>query len=207
MEEEKNELIRSEAVHYLGGRIREAADSIPPQILAMNEIELEEHFKPITADYLLRKNLWKLAEKAKNDNDTITISEWHKGICDAKMVYSIIAKNPYRLAWILMPIGQCDDLIEETFYVGIKRMRQILTEMPLTEKSAPSIIKAFEFFAVRHLGPVVQRIDQRTMSVNVDGNKAIREVVDQQDIMQKYDELKSRLTALPIEASKVEDPE
>ena len=62
-------------------------------------------------------------------------------------------------------------------------------------------------FANRAIGPVVQRIEQKSMNVNVDGNQAMREVMTPDQLEQKFNELKSRLVALPAEASKVDEPQ
>lgn len=190
--------VRSDIERYFSGKFVDDVLKLPQDILALTEPELEKKFHPSTIDFLVRKNLHLKLKQARDSGviEKLESREIYEGLCTKTNFYDRILVNQYKMAWLLIPIQAYEDLIEESFFHGLKKVREIL-DMPLTEKSAPHIMKALEFFTNRHLGPVIQRIEQKSMNVNFDGNKPGASSMSPDDIMVKYNELKSKLIDKP----------
>lgn len=202
----------SESTHVIDllncfqGRFVETVLSSPKDILAMSEQELEQNFTPTTTDFIIRRNIHIKAKQVMDGTlpDKLEPKDVYKDVCTKQNFYRNIT-NHYRLAWYLIPIQDYSEMIEDSFFYGLKKVREILN-MPVTEKSAPHIMKALEFFANRHLGPVVQKIEQKSMNMNVNKTISEREVIDPEEMMQKFAELKSKLATLPQAAVNVDEP-
>jgi len=202
MEISKTITAKSDAAQFCGGIFIEKISQIEPEVLIKNEIELEQFFTPNPNDYFIRKRIWEL----KTKGDPIKVHEVYEGICNAPSFYDKM-DNKYRVCWLLTPMSSFQDMYEESFYFLFKKLKTELLNLPVNEKTAGHLIKALDMFANRAIGPVVQRIEQKSMNVNVDGNQAMREVMTPDQLEQKFNELKSRLVALPAEASKVDEPQ
>lgn len=199
---------RDRAISVWGTFWSKPANEISDEIMLMTESELEKHFNQTSVDFWLRKRFWEISERSLNTGTKdVMISELCTGICSTVHIYTRVLRQPHRMAWIMLPIHKHMDMIDESFAYLLKKVRNELLPMPVTEKSAPVILKALEFFANRALGPMLQKIEQKTMSVSVDGNQAMREALDPGDMQQKFSELQKKLAAMPIEATKVDEPE
>lgn len=196
---------RSNAIPVWVGTFGQWVSKIDPDIFLMTERELESGFVVTQNDYFLRKRFWELTEKylqiGKKDAE---LSEIFEGICKKQHFYKNVLGNPYRLSWLLIPVSLDKDKIEFGFYRSIKEAMSVL-DLPTNEKTAGPKLKALEFFANRHLGPVIQRIEQKSMNVNVDASRSVSGPIDQSELEQQMAELKSKFMALP--ATKVEEPE
>lgn len=206
MEDAKDLESRVDNVDFFDGLLADRAAAIPPEVWHQNETELTSHFNVSTIDFLLRKRINKCIEDRKNSGlkGHIPSIEIYRNICSAMNFYYII-KNPYRVAWLFMPLKSADEMIEDGFYHAMRKVRDEILTMQVTEKTAPVIMKALEFFTNRHLGPMLQRLETKSLNVNVDAKT--RDVIDPEQMMERYNQVKSQLAALPIEASKVEEPE
>ncbi len=83
------------------------------------------------------------------------------------------------------------DLIDEATYFGIQRLRNEVLKMPVTERSAPTILKTVEFLANRSLGPVVQRVEAKFAHLNLDRPTA--HSLKPEDTVGRIEELKAKL--------------
>jgi hypothetical protein len=194
-----------ELTQIFPGKFAESVAALPQDILIMTEDVLERYFNVTPHDFLIRKNIHTKAKQARELGTTVDIQEIFIGVCSRQNFYKNISTNQHRLAWYLIPIHAYEEMLEESFFHGLKKVRAIL-DMPLTEKSAPHILKALEFFANRHLGPVIQKIEQKSMNMNVNKTISEREVIDPEEMMQKFAELKSKLATLPQAAVNVDEP-
>lgn len=208
MQDEKSlepESMRTSAISVWHTGFAERVSRIDPAIYSMGEQELEQFFKPNPVDFFLRKRFWELSElNIKSGLKDVSIMGIYDGICTRQNFYTNIIKKDHKLCWILLPIQRHIDLIEEGLYYALKKVRDELLTMPVNEKTAGHLLKALEFFANRALGPMIQRIEQKSMNMNVDGNKMINEAISAGDLVQRYEELKSKLLTAPINQN---DPE
>lgn len=179
-----------DAIAFFDNEFSKLYHEIPSDILSMNEAELQVFFKPTEVDFMLRKKLAKLVAEAKDKgHDRILLTSIYKDICSRQNFYRTILKNQYRMVWLLQPIHDFQELIEESFYFGLKRARNEILTMPITDKNINAFIKLLDLFANRALGPMVQRIEQKNLNMSLDG----RDVTDPSKLMEKYEELKSKL--------------
>jgi len=116
-------------------------------------------------------------------------------------------KHKHRVAWLLIPAKRHQDMIDEAFIFALNKVRTEILTMPVTEKSAPVIIKALEYFTNRSLGPMLQRIEQKSMNVNVDGNQVMRDAMTPEELQHRLTELKTRVISAPIDIKVPDDPE
>lgn len=200
---------RDLATSLFGDYFLKAYEAVPDNIKIMQESELEEHRKPTSIDFGIRRRLWKKVEDSKQFGiKGFQISELYRGICAKQLLYQNILNNPYRLMWILCPFQDMSDQIDEGLFIAIKRVKNELLALPVNEKTAGYILKALDWFANRSsiLGPITQQIEQRSMNVTVDGNKMMKEATNPEDLMQKYADLKAKIAELPPSVKMVNEP-
>jgi hypothetical protein len=99
------------------------------------------------------------------------------------------------------------DVIDDAAYHGLRRAREQLLTMSLNEDTYGPFIKLLEMFVNRSMGPVVQKIERRSLNMHLSAQKPEKEAEKPGKLHEKFQELQSKLTSLPIEAQKVNDPE
>jgi hypothetical protein len=199
MEERGTAIKPVEALTFFDGRFVEIASSLTDDILGMTEMELSQKFTQTDTDFMLRKRIQELVKDTKAIGGKVHCARIYEGICSHQNFYTNLMKNQYRVAWLLQPINSYQDLLEESLYFAYKRIRNEVLTMPITEKTAPLMLNAFKMLADRVMGPVVQRMESKAFNVNVDGNKALGESINPEDLMQRYADLKSKLVSAPKE--------
>lgn len=171
-----------------------AVSQIAPEIQLMDEAALARAFKPTPLDYALKKQLWSKFYEAEKLGTRLKMVDIFDGLCTNQYFYNELIKNPIRVSWLVTPPMNTEALVEEAFRFSFQRVRDDILTMAVTEKSAPILLKAFQIFADRHLGPVVQRIESKNLNVDVDGGST-RDVgaMDPYEIETKLRELKQKL--------------
>lgn len=200
--------LKKEAIDFFEGVLVERFKEVPEEILTMPDMELTKNFKVSTVDFLLRRKISEMVGKARASGVDVKLETIQvcNGICSRDYFYRRCLRNHFKLSWYFIPMESHDDLIADGFYHAIRRVRDEVLNMPLTDKTAPVILKALEFFANRHLGPMLQRIEQKNLNVNVDGTRAVTEAINPDQLMQKYEDLRAKLTA-PKEVKELNEPE
>jgi hypothetical protein len=164
---------RISILELLSGDFKASLEAIPPEVLAMSEQELNEVRKPTSVDYFIRKKLWSMYDKCQAVGlKEISTKELYDGICSHHSFYERVMVSPHRLAWIFIRPNVYDELIDEAFYFGMKRMRDEVLTMPITEKTMGHFMKAIEFLANRALGPVIQRIESKNVNLSLTPTEA-----------------------------------
>lgn len=170
--------------------MRAVAD-LPPEYHLKNETDLGKLFRITPMDYAIKKQLWtKFYEADKAGNLRLKMVDIYGGICTLQHFYQDLVRNPARVAWLITPPINHQAIIEEAYHFAFQKVRDGILNMPITEKSAPTILKAFQMLADRHLGPVVQKIQSQNVNVDV---KASQEPIDPKAIEEKLQELKTKL--------------
>lgn len=209
MSEAIGEVSKADAavVEYFDGVMADAIRNISEETWLMNESELQAKFVQKDIDFLIRERLTKLLEEVSKAPRKIAHTEVYRGICTLQNFYATTLKNEYRLVWLLRPLI-AEEKIKAGFYAAIEKTMEIL-RLPVDAKTAPSILKALDYFSNRHIGPVVQRIEQKSMNMNVTRNVSEEMAnLDPESMLQKYSEAKAKIvsTSKLIEAS-VDDKE
>ena len=177
-------------------RFFEEVQNIPPDLMLKDETELGKLFKPTPMHYAMKKQLWEnFYECEKVGVYKLKATDIYAGICSNPYFYQELIKNPARVAWLVTPPIDTSSLIEEAFRYAFQRVRDDILSMPVTEKTAPILLKAFQYFADRHLGPMIHRIESKNLNVEVQGGK-METPTDPREIEQKLKEIRAKL--LPV---------
>lgn len=193
----KDPSVRDKAIALLDGIIVDKINALPEEILLMDEFELEQHFSRSPIDYFLRKKFWQVSlEAISAGRKFIHLTEVYEGHCSRRNFYNII-KHPHRLAWLVTPIMSHAEIIEESFLYALKKVRNEILPMPVTEKTFPAFLKALEFLTLRHLGEVPVKSLNLHANLNKAQTEALDSAMDQGQLAAKYEELKAKLESRP----------
>lgn len=188
---------REFAIASLTGVLRNAAESLPEEIAVLTIEELETKRKPTQIDFFLRKNLWKQVELVQKGAFTeIDAVDIYRGVC-ARNSYENLAKNPERVAWLLIHPSESHDRAEAGFEIGLTNLLKFVAKEP-TAETAGAFLKAMEMLWNRVHGPVVQRIDSRHATLNL--NKPIAKPPGKEN---RLEELKAKLESRDVTPEKL----
>ncbi|MFN9976619.1 MAG: hypothetical protein ACK58T_42635 [Phycisphaerae bacterium] len=197
------------AIDFFKGKLFEKYEEIPESIKSLNESELVKNFNQTTNDYLIRKRVTELLKRVPElgSDHKFDTPEIYTGICTHQAFYDRMIQSPYRLCYYFLELHSYDTLIEDTFYQFTMKVRNEILQMPVTEKSAPVILKAWESFANRHLGATIQKIEQKSMNVNVSASaRDVNGSMDPELMLQKYNEAKAKLVSGPKDVTEPDEP-
>lgn len=177
----KSEITESDREYFtaFGPTIMLGITRVSPAIRAMSVYELEAEFKPSYQHYQFKVAFWKTFTRAIeigvefNVKDAIRVARAN-GYFFTKMV-----DNPYGLWWLMAPIATYEQQIDAMLYKAMQRRDEIL-DLPNTmevfakDGSTVSVtnnklidlkLKAISDIEDRAVGPVEQRISQKTQRV------------------------------------------
>lgn len=170
-----------------------AVNSLPESLHLKDEADLGKMFNITPLDYAMKKRLWTRFYEVEETGDMrLKMRDIFGGLCSDPYFYRVLVKNPVRIAWLTAPPIDTEFLLEEAFRFAFEKVRDGILNMPVTEKSAPTILKAFQYFADRHLGPMIQKIESKNLNVEMNANQPLGSV-DPHEIQKKLDELKTKL--------------
>lgn len=175
-------------------RLMRAVAELPEEYHLKDERELAHLFRQTPLDYAMKKQLWtKFYETEKTGVMRLKMVDIYGGVCTDQYFYNELIRNPARVAWLITPPVDTSAIIEEAYHFAFSKVRDGILNMPITEKSAPTILKAFQMLADRHLGPVIQKIQSQNLNVEVDATRNQQGPIDPQAIEDKLNELKTKL--------------
>lgn len=191
---EKELATREQAIALFSGELRKALESLPPEVTELTSQELELERKPQEVDYLLRKNLWKCVENAKNNNvSEVPAAHIYHRVC-SRQCFEKILRHPTRLAWIMLPPREDKDRMRALLEIGLSQLEKLISQ-PVTEKNAGLILRTVELLMNRVHGPVIQRIQAQHAHVNL--NKPIPPQINpSEDIQKRLSEIKNKLESV-----------
>jgi hypothetical protein len=170
-----------------------AATELPEEYMLKDEVELGKLFRVTPLDYAMKKQLWTRFCECENVGIyKLKTTDIFGGLCTNSYFYKELIENPARVAWLITPTVDTQALIEEAYRFSFQRVRDDILTMPVTEKSAPILLKAFQYFADRHLGPMIQRIESKNLNVEVQGGK-METPTDPHEIEAKLREIRAKL--------------
>ena len=146
-------------------------------LLYLNELQLEEKFKPSSEIQKARLAFWKEYELAQSDLRKMTIGNIGRLMGQPSAWLLKILRRVDHLAVILCPIASYESFLEEALMAGTKRLREMINlpfykpDGELDHKTLDLILKAVAFIDLRKNGGIVQR----QVQVNVD-KKTAREI-------------------------------
>lgn len=166
------------------------AEALPDEILGQSEDELEAHFRPSIIDWQLRKRLWELVTNSQlSGTEGVLTQDLFNKICSKEHFYSRVITHPHKLAWLLINPQHLQDQIDEACEYALKRLRYEILTMPINKDTARIILKATELLMNRSMGPMVQKIESKSLNANV----SLNESKSREELEQEFTLLQERL--------------
>lgn len=150
-----------------------ALDTIPEEMWSWDEEDFDKNVEPTATMRRLRISFWHAYNRALESGKPMRTSDIHAGICHQQYLQQRIIAEPARLAFILKPPVQYAMMMEEALSYSITRVREILS-LPIVEggkvnvRLAALILKSMELLDARLNGLAVQKIESKSLQVNVD---------------------------------------
>lgn len=165
--DDSNEILVSSAESLIHGKFKEAYDSIPVDIQALDEVELEKMINPTQIDWFLRHRLWELIEDAVASGESkVNSRDVYDGICTNGNFYNRIVTDHHKMAWMMKPIVNEKKIAKESFYILMKKTRDFIVKTNVYDKNLGEILKLLKFLSERAFGPVVHRIETKNLHVS-----------------------------------------
>lgn len=183
-------------ISYFSGALRECMEKVPPEMLTMPEDKFIEAYDLNTTDWALRSRYQEVLRKAVAAGEThIPAAAIYKGIVSPQSFNVSVIPNPHRVAWMRRPIEDYRKQCEETFHMGMVKLKNYLKTVQVTEKNAAKILKLIEFCANRTYGPVIQKmqIHQRTEHMSVPDPQDVTPQLSPQNLLNTLDQVKDLL--------------
>lgn len=178
-----------------------------PDLFGLDEKTLmhelgSRRMKPTPTDNRLRIAFWLEYDRAQAAQRKMNLGMVYLGVCSRQTFSVNYARYPEKIAWMLTPPVSYETKMSEALDFGIDRLRQILDEeiiLPtglVNMKLAELQTKIIFMLDQRLKGAVIQRIEQRSMNVNLNASssgvaQAAMELT-MEDIDKKLKELERR---------------
>lgn len=183
-----------DVVRFTHGRLREALDRLPAELRGVPEHELELLCKLNPTDWDIRHRFWDIINKAQ-DKKSLRISAYTlcDGFCSPGYFYQNWMANQVKLAWTLAPIESHKKMCEEGFHHAVLKLKRFIAETSLTNDNVHKFLKVAEFLANRGVGPVLQRVRNENLNVDMTVGEHDLPEANADDVIKKLDELRAKL--------------
>ena len=155
--------------------VKEAIGRVDPSLLTMREKDLKKLVKPSASVNRLRNSFWSEYHRAQalNKNHMNMNNVWG-GVCSDAYFYRTVLKDPLMMAWVLSPpteymIGMStalNDFMEQVSEAAAEG-RIVDENGKIDSQALAAAVKTLEFLHSVVKGPIVQRIESRSMNVNI----------------------------------------
>lgn len=196
----------------------ERAMEVAPDLMGLDEHNLYKELnklghQPSALDNRIRLSFWSQYEHAFLTNGKVTLTAVSAGVCRLDVLVKYLKKRPERVAWLICPPAthktklyealnyateKMRDILEkdvmETVYIKDRKGRVVDTDTKVNTKLAELQIKIWHLLDQRVNGSVVQRIESKSLQVNV-GDSGVRDKTISQsiaDIDNKLRDLETR---------------
>lgn len=202
LKDEKEETIDSstnvdDPVDYFRRPLREAVDAIPENILEMTEGELQNRIRPTEKDWAIRNRYWDLVKLAKDEarvGGRYYMNEIYSGICSAPHFSAKWLTDPYRVAWLLLPIENEKAQATQTYHFLVQKLKQYVLNVRITEDNLGDLVKLAQFLSVRAHGIPTQKHQHAVATLDLNkytGDPAISGL-SREEIDKKIKEIESK---------------
>lgn len=152
------------------------AARVHPELFGISETELKlllirDKIRPNKLDHTLRLAFWKEYDLAQHENRMMNMGVLYIGICESPQ-FSNLWRFPHKVAWIVNRPLSYDSMMTEALEFGLSQLRDILELDHLVGKKLNTQLIAAKIKIVKMLddrikGAVLQRIEQKSIGVNV----------------------------------------
>lgn len=185
-----------------------AAKESDPTLFTMEERQLRLNLQgkkrnPTPLDNRLRVKFWAEYENTQDHlTASLSMAAVTSGLCTREYFYSYFLASPEKVAWLLCPPANYGTMMEEALLMGIEQMRDIL-EMPNILPNGAANVKLMELKAkivgmldIRVKGAIVQKVEQKNLSVSLHGTakgvEAIAQLSSMEEIQKRMADLEKR---------------
>lgn len=157
----------------------------------------------------LRTNFWLEYESAVSTGRKMKMSNIFGGICSDEYFTRKVITDNKKMAAILSPPSDYVASVKEALQAGLETIRQILSAKVVDEdgflipRAADVVLKAYALIDMRVKGAIVQRIDQRTLNMNMNQTLAPGQITipkSMEDVDRELAELRQKLLPQPVES-------
>jgi hypothetical protein len=144
-----------------------------PELMEMEQHELSQRANPSFTLSRVRMSFWNEYENANQGNRKMHLSKIVAGVCTETVFRKKILGDRVKLAYVLCPPKDYQITVKEALDAGLDSLRAIVSARVIDEngnlnaKSADVVLKAIALLDMRVKGAVIQRIDQRSLNVNL----------------------------------------
>lgn len=183
---------------------RDAVLLMPDEVFDMEEEQLSEKAKCGVNEYAMRVAFWQEYERCLNGKtNTMSIHRMIRGMMDLGTIRRVI-KNPYKLAWILKPVGSYVEDMEFMLVRGKERLWEILN-MPIKQNGkfdarlAKVVLDAHKQIEDRVHGQTVQKQQQLQVRVHQKADaQTLSEVNEINGIDARIKQLEAEISAQSV---------
>lgn len=157
-----------------GSAFSNAVAKVSPDLWSLDEEHLRERAKPTHTDYALRIALWNEFRIACSDGSTISPQRIYANICSYQHWWQNVLNNPAKVAWLMHPLQEHEDMLKPLLARISERYFEILN-MDIYDsegKPVPSLVKALlkamEQIEGRVCGEPVQRSESKNLNVSLE---------------------------------------
>lgn len=188
-----------------------------PAYLSLDEGSFKEFFNGgITATMSrIRVSFWTEYEFAVMAGRKMYLSRIMGGVCGDTYFKEKFLKDNKKVAYMLTPPSDYVVQTKEALQVGLETIREIISARVIDEdgylipRAADVVLKAFMHLDMRVKGAIIQRIDQRTLALNVNQNSSLVSPPIQiprtiEELDQQLEELKKRINVKELRPESLE---
>lgn len=128
---------------------------------------------PTPTDNRLRLSFWNEFDRAQTQKTKMSMTNVYSAICTQQFWDNFYLASPEKVAWLLTRPASYEQIMEEGLNFGINKMREFL-DLPIIDKKGNLNLKLMELqakivamFDVRVHGAAIQKIEQKSMQLNV----------------------------------------
>lgn len=190
-----------EAADFFGESLKlsQAIRDISEDIKFLTERELSEKIKITPKLWEIRRRFNEARIKAKQEGSkTITARTVYMGTYTETNFYTKVLPDPYKLAWMILPIVDHRDICDEIMRFQLEKMREFVRTTEISEKNIHQMLKILDYVTNHSVGQATQKIQIQSKNVNVEMNaKELPPTGDNLDISKRLEDAKARLMEAP----------
>ena len=161
-----------------------------PDLLTLDEGTFKEKLRPTLTLNRIRMSFWQEYENAVQTGRKIRLAQMIGGICTEYYFQEKVQPSNEKMAYILCPPTNYTVQVKEALQAGMETLREIVSAKVIDDdgflipRAADVVIKAVALLDMRVKGAIVQRIDQRSLNLNMN-----RDISPKEQLPQSMDEL------------------
>lgn len=182
-------------------------NAIPDEFFSMRADELAAVFrkdrgydKETELEEKLRISFWREYDHAVDSGRMMILERICAGVCHTR-VFTKLAQNSYRMAYICTPPEDYTTTMQELLKIGLDQLRDILLQPHIGKDGLPNPrmcdvkMRIMESVTLRVRGSVAHRIETKNLNLNVEGEMGsgirneVKQLTDPEEIDRRLKEL------------------